>query len=238
MGIKRKSGSNRPFAHLGRLMKNKSLPVAAGHRSSAAARDRKPPSADPKCEHQLFREAMQGVEPIVQNKVAPDEVENRGRRSLKKFPAPCDSLQQLDRLLRTGEGFNVSATPEYREGTGPRVHPSATRLLHGGRFSIQAHIDLHGLTVPEATQAFDAFLDESIRTGVRAVLVIHGRGLSSPGRPVLKRKVHEWLTIGPWRKWVLAFASARSCDGGAGATYVLLRRRAITKRHRKSRTNT
>jgi len=26
----------------------------------------------------------------------------------------------------------------------------------------------------------------------------------------------EWLTHGAWRKWVVAYASARSCDGGAG----------------------
>jgi DNA-nicking Smr family endonuclease len=36
------------------------------------------------------------------------------------------------------------------------------------------------------------------------------------------------------RKWVIAFSSARSCDGGAGATYVLLRQRPLTMRFRKN----
>jgi hypothetical protein len=35
--------------------------------------------------------------------------------------------------------------------------------------------------------------------------------------------VVRWLTRGPWRKWIIAYSSARSCDGGTGATYVLLR---------------
>jgi DNA-nicking Smr family endonuclease len=42
--------------------------------------------------------------------------------------------------------------------------------------------------------------------------------------------VEEWLTRGPWRKWVVAYSSARIYDGGAGATYVLLRERPVSKR--------
>jgi len=67
------------------------------------------------------------------------------------------------------------------------------------------------------------------------VMIIHGRGLSSPSEPVLKTRVFQWLQSGPWRKWVMAFASARWCDGGAGATYVLLRKRPLARRHRKKR---
>ena len=40
---------------------------------------------------------------------------------------------------------------------------------------------------------------------------------------------------GVWRKWILAFTSARLCDGGTGATYVLLRERPYTKRYGKTR---
>jgi DNA-nicking Smr family endonuclease len=61
-------------------------------------------------------------------------------------------------------------------------------------------------------------------------LVIHGRGLSSPADPVLKTKVAEWLCSNRWRKWVVAFTSARMCDGGSGASYILLRRRPLSRR--------
>jgi len=107
------------------------------------------------------------------------------------------------------------------------------RRLHRGDFSIQAHIDLHGFTVEYAKEAFDSFLRASINSGKRAVLIIHGRGLSSPGEPVLKNKVREWLSQGYWLKRVIAYASAQSCDGGAGATYVLLRNRPVSKRYGK-----
>ena len=52
---------------------------------------------------------------------------------------------------------------------------------------------------------------------------------------VLKSKVYQWLTSSPWNKWVVAFTSARLCDGGAGATYVVFRPRPLTKRLRKKR---
>ena len=135
--------------------------------------------------------------------------------------------------MRTGRGYRVADTPEYIEGTGFRVPPGIARELHRGTFSIQAHIDLHGMTVPVARDAVNAFLSDAVRRGYGAVLIVHGRGLSSAAEPVLKSKVVRWLTTGTWRKWVMAYTSARLCDGGAGATYVLLRPRPLAKRHRR-----
>ena len=156
-------------------------------------------------------------------------------RSPADFDADSDTmaLEALEKLVRHGKGFIVAQTPEYIEGKADRVYPRVLERLHRGDFSIQAHIDLHGLTVESANEAFEKFLKASISTGKQTVLVVHGRGLSSPVKPILKTKVQEWLSRGPWRKWVIAFSSARPCDGGAGATYVLLRRRPLTKRFLK-----
>jgi hypothetical protein len=51
----------------------------------------------------------------------------------------------------------------------------------------------------------------------------------------LKTKVAEWLCRNRWRKWVVAFTSARMCDGGSGASYILLRRRPLSRRTRRDR---
>ena len=184
-------------------------------------------------ERELFLEAMADVEPIHRE----DRIEPNGMPCISidsENDTDKEALQQLNNLVNSGEGFVVADTPEYIEGTGYNIHPEITKRLHRGDFSIQAHIDLHGLGVDDARNAFEIFFKESITTGKRAVLVVHGRGLSSPDRPVLKTKVIEWLTRGPWRKWVIAFSSARSCDGGTGATYVLLRQRPLTRRYRKN----
>ena len=116
------------------------------------------------------------------------------------------------------------------EGIGYNVKPEIAERLHRGDFALDAHLDLHGFNVEKAKEVFDSFLKRAIRTGKKAVLIVHGRGLSSPEEPVLKTKVREWLSRRSWRKWVVAFTSARPCDGGAGATYVLLRERPYTQK--------
>ncbi len=183
-----------------------------------------------KDEAQAFLKAMSGVTPLLRK---------NSRRSL--MPASNKSAQPLidtgeketaclENLVKSGAGFAVCQTSEYIEGTGYRVPPAMADRLHRGDFAVQSHIDLHGLGVELAKEALDRFLRESIRTGRRQALIIHGRGLSSPGKPILKTRIREWLTTGPWRKWVIAYSSARMCDGGAGATYVLLRSRPLTRR--------
>lgn len=188
---------------------------------------------DSRDEMKLFLDAMAGVKPISRKNI----VENTGIHQRRTFHLKSDpdqeSLDELHSLVRNGKGFVVSSTPEYMEGTNYNVHPEISKRLHKGRFSIQAHLDLHGFSVAGAEEAFNAFLKEATLTGKRALLIVHGRGLSSPHKPILKAKVFEWLTYGPWRKWVIAFSSARACDGGAGATYVLLRKSPVTKRMRK-----
>jgi DNA-nicking Smr family endonuclease len=183
-------------------------------------------------DERLFIEAMEDVTPLIKD-----------NHSEKLLPVTlpctphCDStaevLSDLSNLVNRGEGLILSDTPEYVEGTGYNVSPRIAKRLHRGDFAIDAHLDLHGCKAKDAKEIFDQFLKDIIRTGKRGALIIHGRGLCSPSEPVLKAKVVEWLTRGHWRKWVVAFASARSCDGGTGATYILLRRRALTKRFRK-----
>ena len=192
---------------------------------------------DKQQERDIFKDAMTGVKKISRN--------NCPMASLPESPPPVagpdpenDALQKLTNLVGNGDGFVVSLTPEYIEGLDNMVNPAIAHRLHRGDFTIQAHIDLHGLSVEAAREAFDKFFQASIAAGKNAVLVIHGRGLSSPGEPVLKSKVYQWLTTSPWRKWVVAFTSARMCDGGTGATYVLFRQRPLPKKFRKKRKQT
>jgi DNA-nicking Smr family endonuclease len=226
---------NRPFRKLGALLEKKKLPLKSRQPDSAPGSE---PAFEPKGERQLFKEAMDGVVPIRRDTHMPRDPgsKNQGAPlSHEAGQADGEALAHLQRLVATGEGFHVADTPEYREGVGPNVPSGITRHLHKGQFSIQDHIDLHGLRAAEAEAVLQDFFKAAVAAGKRAVLIVHGRGLSSPKKPVLKAMVHRWLETGPWRHWVMAYSSARACDGGAGATYVLLRGRPLTKRFRKKR---
>ena len=98
--------------------------------------------------------------------------------------------------------------------------------LRRGDYAVQGHLDLHGMTSADAKDAVDRFLNESRRVGKRCVLIVHGRGLNAKDQiPVLKERLRVWLQQrGRIGRSVLAFATARPHDGGAGAVYVLLRR--------------
>jgi DNA-nicking Smr family endonuclease len=229
-----RDGTFRPFENLRDLLDGRPLECRPSPRMFKTTG-----SGKRRSEAELFADAMADVTPIsgADRHAAPDR--GRTRRPVKRETGDGRVLEQLRRLVTEGHGFEVSHTSEYMEGRGYNVSREVTRRLYNGDFSIQDHIDLHGLTAAEAREAFFAFMDAAIARGRRAVLIVHGRGLSSPSRPVLKRKVFSWLTRSAIRKWVIAFTSARTCDGGAGATYVLLRLRPVTKRHRKgARKNT
>ena len=249
MKASKPSGEFKPFKDLKRLLKKKSFRLTSslgvdsdGSYPTCDHRRHSVPKTDPydadhavEDEKKIFLEAMADVTPIQRGDRV--EVLSAGSPSMINDGHPDDgALHDLQQLVEFGKGFVVSDTPEYIEGTGYNVSPEFARRLHRGDFSIQAHVDLHGLCVEDARDIFGQFLKDSIMTGKRAVLIIHGRGLSSPDKPVLKTKVVEWLKYGPWRKWVIAFSSARSFDGGAGATYVLLRQRPVTRSQRKKST--
>jgi DNA-nicking Smr family endonuclease len=147
--------------------------------------------------------------------------------------APLELLPQSDEqeALRALEDFfrhgsvEIEQTAEYIEGS---VHPHGRiylQDLRSGRFSIQAHLDLHGMNQQEARFALDEFLLESVRLDFSCVRVIHGRGRHShKHRPVLKENIQRWLCSRRTSRHVIAYTSARLCDGGGGAVYVLLRK--------------
>ena len=105
------------------------------------------------------------------------------------------------------------------------LDPRVVRRLRKGEFAVQGHVDLHGMTREEAKAALDLYLAGARHAGKRCVLVVHGRGLHSKDQvPVLKDALKRWMTTARFAEHVLAFATARPHDGGAGAVYLLLRR--------------
>ena len=221
---KKDSGFNTPFAAL------KALKKAPAPAPAAKAKAPPPPPKPIRPERRqededaaLFYAAMDGV----------DQITQRGEAAPKPLPIlpqiiddTAEALAQLAELV-SGQGeFELAKGDDFIEGSSGGARDKALlEALRRGDFSPQAQLDLHGMAQPEARDAVERFLAESRRLEKRCVLIVHGRGLNSKDQlPVLKQQLQGWLSQKRIGKWVLAFATARPQDGGAGALYVLLRR--------------
>ena len=172
-----------------------------------------------------FVKEMEGVVPL-----APEQRERVAPKKENPMPPArpdpdAEAYAALQDLVDGRGHFDIADTGEFVCGLAPGVDRRLLRRLRRGEYAVQAHLDLHGLRSDEAKVATDAFIRDSQRGGRRCVLIVHGRGLRSKDHvPVLKEKLVVWLSHGRIGKQVLAFATARPHDGGAGAVYVLLRR--------------
>ena len=143
----------------------------------------------------------------------------------------AEALAELSDLVTGAGDFDFANSVEFIEGAVAGVDSRLVRRLRDGDFAYQSHLDLHGMTAEEARAELGRFLARAHQAGQRCVLIVHGRGRNSKDQvPVLKNRITTWLTRSTWARIVLAFTSARPCDGGVGALYVLLRRRPAPKR--------
>jgi DNA-nicking Smr family endonuclease len=174
-----------------------------------------------------FEEAMRDVVPLSPaDRQRMDGPPPAGRGIRPPMTDDAEALAILGDLVAGNGPFDITDTDEYVEGRADGVDPRIVRRLRRGEFAYQAHLDLHQLTADEARQAVEGLLVQACRRGLRCVLIIHGRGRNSKDQiPVLKDRLKVWLGRSALSRFVLAFTTARPCDGGAGALYVLLRRR-------------
>jgi len=170
---------------------------------------------------ELFVFAMKNVKSLGWSAVP---LHNRPPVEIQAQDEEQDALRALEEFIREGN-VEIEDTAEYIEGS---VHPHGRLYLddlRSGRFSVQAHLDLHGLNLQNARFVLEEFLLESVRSGFRCVRVIHGRGRHShKHHPVLKENIQRWLCTRRMSRHVVAYTTARRCDGGGGAVYVLLRK--------------
>lgn len=190
------------------------------NRCALLARPEPPVSEDHRTDEEIFREAMADVREIPEfSRTRPGRMPQEAKQ---RHVRPENDTEALHRVVTGKERIRLVDTGEYMEWIDPAARRDLAVLLHHGRFAVQDAIDLHHLTLSEAESALDRFFRSAVRHRLSCIKVIHGRGLRSPHGPVLKEAFRKMLHT-RFRKWVLGYASARACDGGLGATYVLLR---------------
>ncbi|HLH78490.1 MAG TPA: Smr/MutS family protein [Candidatus Binataceae bacterium] len=183
-----------------------------------------PPAVVPlESDQELFSNALAGVVPLGGPRPVPPGDKAAVQRVIVSEEA--EVLAELSDLVSGQGAFDITETEEYVEGARMDLDPRLIVRLRRGEFAFEAYLDMHGMTQSDAHEELARFLRESIRQGRRTVLVVHGKGLGSPGgKGVLKHASVEWLSHGSLSAHVLGFVTARPIDGGTGALYVLLQR--------------
>jgi len=175
-------------------------------------------------DEQAFLDAMKEVQEIKEFRSLPvDHKKWKAPAGMHKRDAALhEAVRRLEDIVKGRRYINLSKTQEYIKWVHPDFRDDVANDLHEGRYSVQDSIDIHGLILDEAEIEVDRFIRESRTKNLRCIKIIHGRGLRSPNGPVLKRAVVQWLSR-RYRKYIVAFVTARRCDGGLGALYILLR---------------
>ncbi len=145
----------------------------------------------------------------------PEEVENAEIIQPKTTAKSSKKQQSVDiskhdnfpnkaKSLGDYSGIDRNTAERFRKGDAP----------------IDATLDLHGMTSEKAHRALVSFIQKHIKLESRRLLVITGKGSG-----ILRSSLPDWLTAPNLSKEILAFDVAKQKHGGAGAYYILLKRK-------------
>jgi DNA-nicking Smr family endonuclease len=118
--------------------------------------------------------------------------------------------------------------PARRSGPGTTLDARWDRRLARGAIPPDATLDLHGHDLATAYDLLDRRLEQAVAEGARLLLLVTGRA-PRPERPekrgAIRGAVGDWLAASRHAADIAAVRGAHPRHGGAGALYIVLRRR-------------
>ncbi len=174
-------------------------------------------------EPDLFSEEMDGVAPLKKKGKAhlPTRQEQTPGHLVRRLAAVTEKMVD-DNHLATDQ-VEILSSNDVLDYKKDGVQNGAYKKLRMGKYTNEARLDLHHMTVEDARKEVFRFINDCMKYDLRTVIILHGKGDRNPDKKaVLKSYLAKWL---PDMDDVLAFHSAQKQHGGTGAVYVLLRRR-------------
>ena len=163
------------------------------------------------------------------------EEEARWRRLIATV-RPLDGAAPLPPALELEPEPSPKRAPAQpaRAAAKPKAQPGTTldaswdRRLSRGLVQPDVTIDLHDHDLASAYDRLDRGLDRAIASGARLLLLITGKPPSGDrrgGRGAIRAAAHDWLAASRHAGDIAAVRNAHPRHGGAGAIYVVIRRR-------------
>jgi len=146
----------------------------------------------------------------------------RSAPSMETMASQTSSPQPLHARTASVPGIQASkVTRTHARGTPQEIEPRRVKRIEKGRATLDAVVDLHGLTQDQARARLTEFLWRQWREHARHVLVITGKGMLGDG--ILRRQTPEWLADRAVRQIIAGVSQAHDRHGGGGALYVALK---------------
>jgi DNA-nicking Smr family endonuclease len=170
-------------------------------------------------ERALWRKVIASVRPLGRAPAAPAALD--GEVQAKPAAAPIARPAPIVR----------ATTRNARPGT--TLDASWDRRLARGGVAPDIIVDLHGHNLAAAHAQLDRRLEQAIAAGDRLLLLVTGKPRAEHGRhsvrPVvrgaIRAAVGDWLAASRHAADIAAVRNAHPRHGGAGALYIVLRRR-------------
>lgn len=172
-------------------------------------------------EKALWARVVETVRPL--RPVPTDEIAPVGPATL---PPPKPVKTPTPRLARS------TATPPS-PSPGDTLDASWDRRLARGLAQPDLMVDLHGHRLASAYDLLDMKLEQAIGSGARLMLLVTGKppqGEPPVARGRIRAAVHDWLAASRHASDIAAVRGAHPRHGGAGALYIVIRRRRTSPR--------
>lgn len=107
----------------------------------------------------------------------------------------------------------------------PAIAGDVSDRIKSKKRSIDARIDLHGMTQDVAHRKAIGFINSSYARGLKTVLIITGKGNASSSEGILQKNLPRWLSAdNTAAKHIAGISPAPRELGGSGAFVVTLKR--------------
>lgn len=187
-------------------------------------RDTAQVSKDSSCEEGSFADEMGflGVKALPGRIVEEEEVFKSKEVNVSHPLEPSKEERELATFLDAVGSVERVFKDEWAEAKPvKRAVPRRMKQVERGQLQPESQLDLHGLTVEQASAKIKFFLQDAIYQGFQTVLIITGKGLHSSEGPVLRQAMEKLLDLS--REQVVEWGIAPKRYGGNGALMVFLR---------------
>lgn len=168
-----------------------------------------------------FFSAVGDVKPIKQEARVALKKRSQDHTALQARRQAAVSEVEAERNDLSGDYIEQVDPLAILEFKRPGIQHGVYRNLRLGKYTIEARLDLHRMTVDQARHQVFQFVKDCLQHDIRCGLITHGKGEGRKQPALLKSCVAHWL---PQIDNVMAFHSAQKQHGGGGATYVMFRK--------------